>query len=276
VPEFQEFWATSTDAQQKVQMVVAQTKCELTRAVQYIVRADIDFSREGVNGGKRHLRWLANWGADLAFIFTVEEKSTLAPNIAFNKLLPNVVTAFPGAGTTTTPQSYSTGIGASLSSDAFRQQKIHVFYKFSDLIGPESQLESKDAIFKRQCLTKDANGSLFLESDLKILEWLTTIETLQLNEQANFALPDSFAKDGAISDEIKFEIVSSGSVTPMWKLALISADTASSLYTGSRDRTQDLIITIGGPGGGGSKLNQAGQNSAITSELGATLRHTGR
>lgn len=275
VPDYQEFWATSGDAQDKVQMVMRQTKCELIRALRYIIRSDIDFANNGLNGGKRRLKWLEKWGADLAFIFTIEEKSTLTPNIALNTLLPSVTTSFPGSGTTTTPQSYSTTIGASLSSDGFRQQKIHAFYKFSELIGPDRDLPTKEAILSTPCLTKNTNGSLFLESDLKILDWLTTLEKLQLDESADFSLPDSFAKDGALSNEVKFEIVSSGNVTPMWKLALVSANTASTFYTGSRDRTQDLVITIGGSSGSGG-LNQAGQNSALTSELGATLRHSGR
>ena len=274
VPDYQEFWATNGDAQAKVQMVMSQTKCELARAIKYIIRSDIDFANEGLNGGKRRLKWLEKWGADLAFIFTIEEKSTLTPSVAFNTLLPNVTTSFPGAGSTTTPQSYSTALGGSFSSDGFRQQKIHAFYKFSELIGPEKLLPTKKAILAVPCLTKNTNGSLFLESDLKILDWVTTIEKLQLNEEADFSLPDSFAKDGALSNEIKFEIVSSGNVNPMWKLALVSANTATPFYNGSRDRTQDLIITIGGSGGKGG-LNQAGQNSAITSEFGATLRHNG-
>jgi hypothetical protein len=271
VPDYQEFWATSGDAQEKVQMVMRQTKCELIRAVQYIIRSDIDLARIS---GKRRLKWLEKWGADLAFIFTIEEKSTLTPSVALNKLLPNVTTSFPGAGTTTTPQSYSTTFGASLSSDGFRQQKFHAFFKFSELIGPDRDLPTKEAILSRSCLTKNTNGSLFLQSDLKILDWLTTIEILQRNEVDDFSLPDSFAKDGALSNEVKFEIVSSGNITPTWKLALVSANTASPFYTGSRDRTQDLIITIGGTSAGGNGgLNQAGQSSALTSELGATLRH---
>jgi hypothetical protein len=274
VPDYQEFWATSGDAQDKVQMVMSQTKCELIRAIRYIIRSDIDLANEGLNGGQRRLKWLEKWGADLTFVFTIEEKSTLTPNLALNKLLPNVVTTFPGAGTTTTPQTYSTTIGALVSSDGFRQQKFHAFYKFSELIGPDRDLPTKKVISSSPCLTKNTNGSLFLESDLKILDWLVTLEKLQLNENADFSLPNSFAKAGALSDEVKFEIVSSGNVTPMWKLALVSANTATTFYTGSRDRTQDLIITIGGPGGSGG-LNQAGQTSALTSELGATLRSSG-
>jgi hypothetical protein len=138
-------------------------------------------------------------------------------------------------------------------------------------VGPERDLPSKKDIIAQPCVTKNINGSLFLESDLKILDWLTTLEQLQINQDADFSLPDSFAKEGALSDEVKFEIVSTGNVNPTWKLALVSANASSTFYTGSRDRTQDLIITLGAAPGG--HLNQAGMNSALTSEFGATLRH---
>ncbi len=51
-----------------------------------------------------------------------------------------------------------------------------------------------------------------------------------------------------ISIEIKFVIVSSGNVTPTWKLLRVSANTGSTpLFGMGRTRTHDLIITIGPP-----------------------------
>lgn len=52
-------------------------------------------------------------------------------------------------------------------------------------------------------------------------------------------------KTDAISYEIKFIIVSSGNVTPMWKLVQVSANTSGTFFSTSRTRTHDLIITIG-------------------------------
>ena len=46
--------------------------------------------------------------------------------------------------------------------------------------------------------------------------------------------------------EIKFIIVSSGNVTPTWKLLRVSANTGSApLFSLGRTRTHDVIITIG-------------------------------
>jgi hypothetical protein len=44
---------------------------------------------------------------------------------------------------------------------------------------------------------------------------------------------------------VKFEVVSTGSITPAWKLVRVNFDQTGSLMTGTRDRTHDLIITFG-------------------------------
>ena len=54
------------------------------------------------------------------------------------------------------------------------------------------------------------------------------------------------AKSDTVSLEIKFIIVTSGNITPTWKLVRVSANTGSSpLFAAGRTRTHDLIITIG-------------------------------
>lgn len=176
----------------------------------------------------------------------------------------------------TTPQSYSTGIGVQGSSDGYRQDKVHVFFKIKDLVGPESDLESYEDLASKgnYCLTgKSANASLFVESDLKLSDWLRAVTNLQHRQQSNFQLPDSFGgNSGVISHEVKFEIVSSGNASAMWKLEPISANTGSSpLFAASRDRTQDLILTLGPQSNG--NLKPAGQNSANAAEIAAAIRN---
>jgi hypothetical protein len=50
-----------------------------------------------------------------------------------------------------------------------------------------------------------------------------------------------------ITYEVKFVIVSTGSVTPTWKLIRVSANTSGNLFSTGRTRTHDLIITLGPP-----------------------------
>jgi hypothetical protein len=270
-PDIQEFWGTSGDTDDKLKLIVRQVECELRRAAQLAISSDLKLANDSSQG--RKLKFLEDWGADANFIFTVEEKSALTPSVGFNSLLPNVVAKFAGGLTTTTAQSYSTTIGAQLSSDGYRQDKVHVFFKLADLIGPEDKLGTYADIYARKCVTgENATGTVFLESDLKLYEWLRAVTNLQYREEAHYEIPDSFAtSSGVISHEVKFEIVSSGNVTPMWKLALVSANTGSSpLFMASRDRTQDLIITLGPQSNG--QLKTPGLNAAFASELAAAIR----
>jgi hypothetical protein len=66
----------------------------------------------------------------------------------------------------------------------------------------------------------------------------------------------------AVSIEIKFVIISSGSASPTWKLVSLSANTGSSpLFGVNRTRTHDLIISIGPD-------QSAAQNAALPLTIG--------
>jgi hypothetical protein len=273
-PHFEEFWGTTQDTDDKIRLVVRQVECELRRAVQLIESEDIKRAREGLNNGARRLQWLEGWVVDVALLLTIEEKSALSPGISINTPLRDATSFFAAGSTVTTPQSYAFGIGGQFSSDAYRQDKLHIPYRVADLVGPEKLLPPPKVIIERPCVTgENANASLFLQSDLQIYEWLNGIANLQLREQADLRVANAFASDGVMSHQVKFEIVSEGNLTPVWKLVRVSPNTNTPFFDARRDRTQDLIITLG-PGSGkeGATLKQAGQNSAFASELSASFR----
>jgi hypothetical protein len=73
-----------------------------------------------------------------------------------------------------------------------------------------------------------------------------------------------------LSIEIKFVIVSSGNVTPTWKLVRVSANTGSTpLFSMGRTRTHDLIITIGPP-------TPATANTHLASQIGNAVGNANR
>jgi hypothetical protein len=78
---------------------------------------------------------------------------------------------------------------------------------------------------------------------------------------------DSSFKQDSFSEEIKFIIVSSGSITPTWKLIQLSANPNSPFFGTSRTRTHDLIITIGPP-------TQRTQNDFLATQIGQAVRST--
>lgn len=268
-PDIQEFWGGSGDAATKERAIAWQVRCELKKAVQYLVRKDLGFA---VAQG-RQLSWFeSQWGADVLFVFTIDEKTALSPSVALNTVFPNAVNSFPGKPSVTTAQTYATGLTAGASSEGYRQDKVHIFYKISDLVGNERMLPSLEDISKIDCVPPPTTASLFVQSDLKTFEWLVSALDLQYTQQANYQLPDSFATAGVLSHEVRFDIVTSGGVNPTWKLVQVSANTGMSpLFNASRDRTQDLVITLG-PAKNGQLSTSQGQASTLTSEFNATIK----
>ena len=77
-------------------------------------------------------------------------------------------------------------------------------------------------------------------------------------------------KPDTLSIEIKFVIVSSGNVTPTWKLVRVSSSTGSTpLFGTGRTRTHDVIITIGPP-------TQATLNTHLASQIGVSVSNANR
>jgi hypothetical protein len=267
VPDHQEFWGTSSDVQDRVNNIANQVRCELRQSVGHLI--DSDEQLAAAQHTQPHLTWLANWGAQVTLTLTIEEKSALNPGVSLNTPRENATSAFP-SGKVTTSQSFALGFGGNVSSDATRTSKLSFFYKLSDLI-KEWRHEPKS----RPCVpSKPANASLFIESDLKLEEWLYTAVTVDYTDTAKYG-----NEKDVISQDIKFEIVSSANVTPTWKLVRVSANTGNTpLFSATRDRTQDLLITLGPldkkatkAGGGRVTLSTAAQNSHLAGEIGVEV-----
>ena len=87
-------------------------------------------------------------------------------------------------------------------------------------------------------------------------------------------------KNGFITHEVKFQIVSGANATPTWKLVQVTANTASPLFNTTRDRTQDLLITLGPvqpgtPSKGTPALATAAQNSHLAQQIGQAVLDSG-
>jgi len=80
----------------------------------------------------------------------------------------------------------------------------------------------------------------------------------------------SSPKPDTVSIEIKFIIVSSGNVTPTWKLVRVSANTGSGpFFSTGRTRTHDVIITIG-------PNTTATNNTHLASQIGNAVGNANR
>ena len=265
VPDIQEFWGTSDDTKHKVTKVAGQVVCELRRAVQKVVT---DAPPEFVQTPgapppplRRDLKWFINkWAVQVTLNLIVVENSALTPGVSLNNVYRSGITTFPGAAAVTTPQSLSIGMGGTASSTATRNDKLNMFFTVRELLYGTPSVE-------KTCIPPPTNADLFLQSDLKIYDWLSAALLPYGADIINYA--NNSTAQNAITHDIKFEIVSSGNINPQWKLVRVSANTSPMLLAAGRDRTQELIITFGPTQKG--MLAPAAQSSHQATETGAAV-----
>jgi hypothetical protein len=118
-------------------------------------------------------------------------------------------------------------------------------------------------------------SSPLLENDLGITKWLK--EAMFTNKALPSHDPSAATSDGrtpdTVSTEIKFVVLTSGNINPIWKLVpgLVTFNNNSlPLVQAGRTRTHDLLITIGPPDSKTANSNLASQigqafSSALTS-----------
>jgi hypothetical protein len=244
----------------------------------------------------------SDWIAQLSLSLEVDESSALSPGVTFNQVMANSIKTFGVGNTVTTPQSFNLGFGATLSSTATRTDKFDPTYSIAWLILPNTQHDiciQKNDIFYATGVVP-AQSSPLIVSDLGIEKWLlgamltenllpsqppiqpkaakkkpTKVADLSGNTGGSGSSGSGGGGGGSlgpfsVSVEIKFVIVSSGNVTPTWKLVNISANTGSSpLFSAGRTRTHDLIITVG-------PATQQTQNSNLALQIGNSVSNGNR
>jgi hypothetical protein len=52
-------------------------------------------------------------------------------------------------------------------------------------------------------------------------------------------------KTNVLSQEVKFDVISTGTVSPGWKLTTATVNQSGNLLSATRDRTQDLSVIFG-------------------------------
>jgi hypothetical protein len=116
-----------------------------------------------------------DWGAHISLSLQVDETSGLNPGVALNTPRPSAITSFPGLAAVTTPQTFSLGLGGTLSSSATRIDKFDPYYSIAYLMKPITpngvcNKEHPDPFV--QIGWTPAKSSPLIESDLGITEWL--------------------------------------------------------------------------------------------------------
>lgn len=280
VPEIQEFWGARSepnvrgDATYIVNKIAGQVACELARAVQQVY-ADRPPDLELKSGTQlepgqplppkpRDLSWFETWSVQATLTLTILEQSTLSAGLASNTILNNATTTF-GKTVITTAQSSALGFGIGGSTAATRTDKLSLFFSVRDLKNARSAIG-------RSCIPPPQNATLFVQSDLKIYDWLQAAllpDSAWIIDYANNATAQN-----VIQHDVKFQIVTNGSITPTWKLVRFNANTSGQFFSLDRDRTQDLLMTFGptqGPPAGTKgppQLSTAAQDAHLAALIG--------
>jgi len=247
VPEIQDFPGTSVDGQLLVKEIVRNVHCEVKRAVTYVI--DQDKKLASYNGGVRLAPWLEdNWGVTIQLTLTIDEKSSVNPNL---KYTPNPVSAL-----------FTLGAGGAASSQATRIDTLYSFYTVKDLY-----------LLPKNCAPANpAQGSFLLESDLKLRQWL--VDTVLTSATGDVNYPSKIEgplKEDVISHEVKFEIDTSGFITPAWTLTLVSINPEAPFLTASRNRTHDLIITMGPTDQRSKRAGPVAASAQLSSAIGLAV-----
>lgn len=217
VPEIQENRASPGDGILMVQAIVQSVRCEIIDALK-------DIDKEDRKRPVRVAEFLDRWGVETTLTLTLDEKSTIAPNVVWMPASPaNAV--------------FTLGAGGSIAADATRTDKMSFYYLVPEL---------RKQPYCVPGIQQGNENSLLVENDLKIDEWLRAyLSTIGTQEGTAPINANGALKDTVLSHDIKFDITSTGNITPEWKLTRASVNSTGTLFNTSRDRTHDLIITLG-------------------------------
>jgi hypothetical protein len=279
VPLIGEIWddQTGTTAVVLEKKVKEKIYCELNKAVyklnnepdKLIVASYADPKNPSKTITKKTKPVPEGWGATLTLTLTVEEMSGLNPSASLNNVLLPKNTTFPGGIVVPGPQSFTLGLGGTLSSDATRYDKYTFFYKVKDLETYNTACDSPES--PGDVAPKDFQGSsLLLESDLGMERWLQKASDIRTGIGVSGRGSGSSAE--VLSYDVKFDVVSSGNINPAWKLTPVTTATGSSpLFATKRERTHEMLLTLGPLSDTKSGPSTLSANDALAAQIGAAV-----
>lgn len=222
VPDLTEFPAEPGDAALLVKAITDSIHCEIKNSVQAVISQDQELGRR--HNQPRTAPWLDSWGVAGLLKLIIIEKSTTNPSVMWT---PNPVTKL-----------FSLFSDLNLSAQATQVQTLNFFYSVADLAYREAPCAVVNGEYAQ--VGPHPAGSLMINSDLKVREWLAGQVLLVGTGAAQLSLQ----KD-ALTYQVDFQIVSSVDINPIWHLTRISVNSSGTLLSGRRDRTNSLILTFG-------------------------------
>ena len=230
--------------------------CELKYAVKQAERVPVF----DING-KRVPLVPYGWGAQMQLSLEVDETVALSPGLSFTQLYPNVVKVFGVSNSVTTAQSFTLGLGGTLSSQAFRTDKFNTYYSIKDLVELPSAIctsdgkpdPEKDLFIHDLKWTPATSSPLLIESDLGLKDWLIGamyFDTLLPSSSQPQQPQQSSANNGKFEGKFKGKL--------------------EGTLTGQATGTFEGKTSSGGPskgGGGGGSGGAGGPQDSVSQEL---------
>jgi hypothetical protein len=218
VPEIQENpFASARERSDFIQAIARNVRCEVQDSVVHLYASQKDIDPEN-----RNLKWFDGWAVQITLTLTTDEKGSLNPVVNLTPLSPLT-------------SVFTANLSGTVSTEAQRVDKIGSFFSVGEL----KKLAA--------CPAEDRHrGPFMLESDLKLEEWLiATMVSTGLGDTPAPADQSGPFKSNVLSHEVKFDIISTGTATPAWKLTRATVNQTGTFLSATRDRTQDLTVTFG-------------------------------
>ena len=188
-----------------------------------------------------------DWGAQITLQLQVDETSALSASAAYNRTLPTAVAKFAGQSPVNVPQMFSLPVSGTGSTQATRIDKYYSFFSMKDLKKPYDPVETSCRKNTEDFQDLDRHGSSpLLSGDLGIATWLRGALHAQTAIPSSLLPKSQATKLDVLSYDIKFIIITNGTINPTWRLVSLStAVGALPLFSANRTRTHDLLLTLG-------------------------------
>jgi len=228
VPQIEELWEPVNVVPSMETNIKQKIFCETVRALRD-VKENITVNGQPVIPD--------SYGVQMQITLTVEEVGALNPSVGSNNVLPNAV-----SHNVTVGQSFQLNTAATLSSTATRTDTSYSYYNVGKIAakGANPFCDQPDNL----------NGSSpLLKSDLGIDGFLREVAPGAAVFHSSAPASGGAGKTSkydVFSYEIKFAVVTNGSISPVWKLVNLNAGNGSlPLANAGRTRTHDLTLTFG-------------------------------
>jgi hypothetical protein len=231
--------------QELIHAIVHSVHCEIFNAVGSVIP----------DSWKAPDEFLEDWGAEVLLTLQIDEITALNPNGVWSIPL-------------TPPNFFTFGFGGAISQHATRIEKLNFFYSVDEI-----QALKKNHM---SCTVPPNPGSMLVQSDLGLRQWLQA-EYIGIKTE-EFRIPtqaDSVFKQNVLQHEIKFDLLASGNITPGFKIVNVNVNQTGSLFSTSRERVHDLLITLGPIDKNAvTGLIASAENAHLASQISARLSTT--